>query len=452
MAQISLRRRFFLHSAIALIVVMCASLFVADYSYRSELEQSADQRLRLHIFNLLSVTEKERHSLSLPDILRNPRFNTLNSGLWALVLDYQYQPLWQSLSLEQLPAINVLQQETGTWLWHKQTIDGKTYLMMSYKIAWDTPNGLEYYQFIVAEDESVINQELIRFRWWLGIGFVLVTLSLLLGQHLVLRSSFKPINDLEQEIAGLEKGEQRKLVKSYPTELQGVTINLNALILKEHEQREKYRAGMADLAHSLKTPLAIVKGELQSAANEHLSRNDDVLQKAMARIDQSIEYQLRRAVISGHSLLYQGTGVAEVLDDLIEVLNHAHRDSDVSVEIDIDHQLQFYGDENDLMEVFGNLLDNAFRYAKKTIEVSARQEEKELVLTIEDDGPGFSHDQATHIFKRGERLDSQDFGQGIGLSVVFDIVNSYDGYITAGRSSLGGACFTLIFPTKSENT
>ncbi|OPX55585.1 two-component system, OmpR family, sensor histidine kinase PhoQ [Oceanospirillum multiglobuliferum] len=443
MTQISLRRRFFLHSAITLVIVMCVSLFVMDYSYRSELEQSSAQRLRLHIFNLLSVAEKKPHSLSLPDILRNPRFNTLNSGLWALVLDYQLQPLWHSLSLGQVPDLNSTTQETGTWVWQKQTINGQVLLTMSYTIAWDTPNGLERYQFVVAEDETFIQQELTGFRWWLGSGFSLITLSLLLGQHLVLRSSFKPINTLEKEIRSLEKGEQKQLSRTYPAELFGVTTNLNALIRKEHTQREKYRAAMADLAHSLKTPLAIVKGELQLLPNKN-----DVLQKAMVRIDQSIEYQLRRAVISGHSLLHQGTSITEVLDDLIDVLNHAYRDSNLVVEIDVDSDAQFYGDENDLMEILGNLLDNAFRYAKKTINIYAKQDSQQLILTIEDDGEGFSNDQAIHIFKRGERLDSQGFGQGIGLSVVFDIVNSYDGGITAGRSTLGGACFTLTFPTQ----
>lgn len=441
----SLRRRFFLHSAIALIAVMCVSVFVVDYSYRSELVRSAEHRLRLHIFNLLSITEKTQQSLTLPTILRNPRFNDLDSGLWALVLDQQNRSLWHSLSLVQLPAINVPTQEVGSWVWHKQKIEDQTYIMMSYKIAWDTPTGLEHYQFIVAENEQRINQVISDFRWWLGFGFLVVTLLLLAGQQLVLYFSFLPIGSLENEIAALEKGEQTQVKKLYPVELSGVTASLNGLIEKEHEQRKKYRASMADLAHSLKTPLAIVKAELQVNSNPN-----EILQKALTRIDQSIEYQLRRAIISGHSLLYQGTPVVQVLNDLIEVLNHVHRDSDVAVSINIEDSVQFYGDENDLMEVFGNLLDNAFRYAKSEIRVNAQHIKKELVINIEDDGVGFSNEQAAIVFKRGERLDSQDFGQGIGLSVVFDIVNSYDGSIEASRSSMGGACFSIIFPTKLE--
>ena len=426
---------------------MLVSLFIVDYSYRSELERSADQRLRLHIFNLLSVTEKADQTLLLPPILRNPRFNTLNSGLWAMVLDDDDQPIWQSLSLDDWPVLDFPAQETGSWVLHRQMPGANRFIIMSYRIGWDTPDGLEYYRFVVAETEDMMREEVIRFRWWLGGGFLLVTLSLLLGQHLVLRSSFRPINTLEQEIARLEQGEQTELQKNYPQELRGVTGNLNALIRKEHEQREKYRASMADLAHSLKTPLAIVKGELKLAAGQN-----DVLQKAILRIDQSIEYQLRRAVISGHSLLYQGTPVAQVLDDLINVLNHAHRDSSVSVITDLQPALNFYGDENDLMEVLGNLLDNAFRYAFDEIHIRAKHQQDQLILMVEDDGPGFSDQQASQIFKRGERLDCQDLGQGIGLSVVFDIVTSYEGYIKAGRSELGGACFTLVFPCKAEDT
>ncbi|WP_028299320.1 ATP-binding protein [Oceanospirillum beijerinckii] len=443
--QTSLRRRFFVNSALTLLVVMCISLIVADYSYRSELEKSADQRLRLHIFNLLSVTEKTKQSIELPPILRNPRFNTLNSGLWALVLDDSGDSLWQSLSLQQLPELTLETQDVGSWLRGKHRYQGQNYLTMSYKIAWETNSGQEHYLFIVAEDQQIIDQDVGRFRWWLGICFATLTCALLLGQHLVLRSSFRPILELEKEISDLEKGEQQKVEKTYPIELHGVTENLNALIHKEYAQREKYRASMADLAHSLKTPLAIVKGELQSAVNQN-----DVLQKAMVRIDQTIEYQLRRAVISGHSLLEQGTAVSDVLDDLIEVLNHAHRDSQVDVLIEIAPGLQFYGDDNDLMEVLGNLLDNAFRYARQQIRVTAKQSRQQLTLVIEDDGIGFTDEEAAQIFKRGERLDRQDFGQGIGLAVVYDIINSYQGCITAGRSPLGGACFTLVFPSKLQ--
>lgn len=447
MKQISLRRRFFLHTAVALIVVMLISLFVVDYSYRTELERSADQRLRLHIFNLLSVADRSERTLTLPYLLSNPGFNTLNSGLWAMVLDEQNRMIWQSLSLDGVVGMDRAEQAMGSWYRSRQVVKEQAFMTMSYQIAWETAIGLEHYRFVVAETETVIIEELNRFRWWLAGGFTLITFSLLLGQHLVLRSSFRPISDLEHEIAELERGDQRTLQKHYPQELKGVTDNLNTLIQKEHEQREKYRASMADLAHSLKTPLSIVKGELQATGSDN-----DVLHKAITRIDQNIEYQLRRAVISGHSLLYQGTSLDEVLADLLDVLNHAHKDSPVEVDMQLAPSLTFYGDENDLMEILGNLLDNAFRYARRMICIQAFQSDTHLVMVIEDDGPGFSDQQAGQIFKRGERLDQQDFGQGIGLSVVFDIVNSYEGQVKAGRSSMGGARFILEFPCKLEDT
>ena len=445
MTPVSLRQRFFLHSALTLLLLLLVSMLIVDYSYRSELMRSVDQRLRLHIFNLLSIAQKVEQTLLLPDILRNPSFNTLNSGLWAMVLDKQNQPIWQSLSLEQPPALQLTTQATGSWLLEPQQMGQQTFLSMSYQIAWDTPEGLEHYRFIAAEDERLVQQEINHFRWWLGGGFALLTLSLLVGQQLVLRAAFRPIRDLEQEIMQLEQGQQKQLLKPYPQELEGVAHNLNTLIQKEHQQREKYRSGMADLAHSLKTPLTIIKGELHASA-----RHNKVLQTAISRIDQSIEYQLRRAVISGHSLLHQGTPVADVLQDLILVLERAHQDEPIKVTTNIQSGLNFYGDENDLLEILGNLLDNAFRYAKQEVRVTASWHEQQLLLQIEDDGQGFSEQQATQIFKRGERLDQQGLGQGIGLSVVFDIVNSYQGQITAGRSSMGGACFTLVFPSRKE--
>ncbi|WP_086934006.1 ATP-binding protein [Agarilytica rhodophyticola] len=444
MKTVSLRKRFFTNTTIIGVVVMLISALIVDISYREELEKSSREKLHLHIFTLLSVAHTEQGELLIPDILYNPRFNTIDSGLWAVVLNDQKQAVWNSLSIEKAPDNISLSLKTGDIIFGNMQIDEQEYITAAYKIAWEEGGERYSFHFVTAEDASILNNTISHFRFWLFSGFFVITLTLLLCQLFVLKLAFRPISHLENEIILLEKGKQNTLSMDYPRELSGVAESLNALIANEHRQRERYRSSMADLAHSLKTPMTIIASEMKNYPE------NKILKDATKRIDKNIEYQLRRAVISGHTLLNYGTNIVEVLDLVQEALSKIYRDKKISLSTKVEGNLYFFGDENDLMEVFGNLLDNAYKYAIEKIKVSVAQCDNYLSISIEDDGKGFIGDQASKIFTRGERLDSRGKGQGIGLAVVFDIVQSYQGTIEAVTSSLGGAEFRIIFPLKQK--
>ncbi len=444
MKPLSLRRRFFTNTTIVAVAVMTISMLIVDISYKKELEKSTREKLRLHIFTLLSVAQTQGRTLHVPDILHNPRFNTAGSGLWATVLDAAKAPLWRSLSIQQTPRDLRLGENTGDWRFGKSTINARQYLIAAYNVAWENNQRRYHYHFVVAEDESVLREATLRFRWWLFGGFFATTAALLLCQLIVLRLAFRPISHLEDEIALLEQGKQSTLSNDYPKELSGVTSNLNALIDKQYRQRRRYRASMADLAHSLKTPMAIINAEMTNYAE------NKILRDATTRIDNNIEYQLRRAVISGHTLLSCGTPVREILNLVLEALRKIYRDNAISVNAELDETLLFFGDENDLMEVLGNLLDNAYKHARRRINVAAKQCAGSLTIMIEDDGKGLSDNDAVKIFARGERLDRRGGGQGLGLAVVFDIVTAYRGHIETAASSLGGARFNITFAQRTQ--
>ena len=442
----SLKRQFLSRSALASIVVMLTSMLLVDISYRSELKQSSYDQLRLHIYTLLSVAQEDSQGLYLPSVLTNPRFNTNDSGVWAMVLNANQHILWQSLSLNEVPDNLRLKQTTGRWFYQEYTVDDRAYFILSYKVSWETEIGAQEYYFVAAEDERLFRSEVSDFRLWLFGGFSLITLSLLVIQSLVLRRSFLPITSLENEITAMENGFQSHVEKTYPSELVGVIRNLNTLIEKEHKQREKYRESMADLAHSIKTPLSVIRGELRGYSD------NPALKTAIERIDQSIEYQLRRAVISGHTLLSKGTKVSEALTDLLEVLEKVYTDQPKNILIDVAAEAVFYGDENDLLEILGNLLDNAYKYSTTTIKIAAKQHDHQFTLSVDDDGKGVEQGDARRIMQRGARLDSQGLGQGIGLAIVANIVNSYEGKIEVFQSSLGGAKFLLTFPFRDQQS
>ncbi len=436
----SLRTRFTMNTAVVAVVAMLAITLIIDFSYREELQKTAQDKLKLHIFNLLSVAEYQQGRLHLPVVLTNPGFNSEDSHLWALVLDNQRNFIWQSLSLTAIPSNIPHSPNVGDWLFSTIDFNGLEYITASYAITWENKQS---YHLMVAEESNTLDALVIRFRTWLLVGFFLMTFTLLGIQYWVLNLAFRPIRTLEKEIIRLEKGEQALLQKKYPLELSGVAKNLNALIEKEHNQREKYRGSMADLAHSLKTPIAIIKSEMENMPS------NAIVHDAFMRINDTIEYQLRRAVISGHNLLSKGTNIQTTLDLVLSALEKIYKDKAIITQCNVEAEINFLGDENDLMEIFGNLLDNAFKHAKNKIVISVYQNYNQLNITIEDDGLGIDAQQNEDIFHRGKRLDETNQGQGIGLAIVKNIVDGYQGQIKQSRSALKGAKFVMTFPIRT---
>lgn len=439
---VSLRRRFFLCTSAVLILMLLASFWLVESRYRDDLYNASQERLRLHVFTLLSVAQFNEGGLLMPDISYNPKLNTLNSGLWAMVLSGENKPIWHSLSMENPAQGLTLSNTAGQWYFSEFTQTQSSFLVVAYKVAWDDGKTRRSYDFVVAENRHPLDEQLYHTRLRLAGAFASIALVVIAGLLLVLRLTFRPITTLEHEIAALESGQQARLVATYPQELRGVTANLNALIEKESLQRERYRSAMADLAHSLKTPMTIIRTELS-----HYPDNS-ILQGAIARVDDNIEYQLRRAVISQHTLVHSGTEISHVLNLVLDAMQKIYKHKSLRIDADVDRGLFFQGDENELMELLGNLLDNAHKHANTQVNISARTHKQQLEILIEDDGPGIADEACKEIFKRGTRLDSRAHGQGIGLAVVADIVAQYQGQIHASGSSLGGALFTLHFPNK----
>ena len=437
--MISLRRRFFNYTTMAVLAIMLVSLIAIHSHYVSKLKHAAQDTLRLHVYALLSVAQMDGEQLNVPTLLSNPDFNTPDSGLWALVFDNEENLLWQSLSSpNQFEGVN-LAVTPGIWAFEEQTINGESYLTAAFKLEWGNGSPVTF-QILVAQRSSVLNQDIREFRQTLMTGYIAITLSLLLLQFMVLRLAFRPISQLEAEIAEMEQGKVGRLSADYPKELLGVSKNLNALIDKEHSQRERYRAAMADLAHSLKTPVTIIANELQHY------RDNSVLQGALKRMNTSIEYQLQRAVISGHKVLSQGMPAKKVIIMVLDAMEKIYKDRPMIVELAMNEEVLFYGDENDLLEIFGNLIDNAFKYGNSRLKITGEHSEKGVSFKVEDDGPGLTKVQQSMVFRRGERLDQQGLGQGIGLAVVYDIVKGYKGSIEVSESELGGAKFSLTLP------
>ncbi|HCS3627450.1 TPA: two-component system sensor histidine kinase PhoQ [Shigella flexneri] len=260
--------------------------------------------------------------------------------------------------------------------------------------------------------------------------------------------SLRPIEALAKEVRELEEHNRELLNPATTRELTSLVRNLNRLLKSERERYDKYRTTLTDLTHSLKTPLAVLQSTLRSLRSEKMSVSDaePVMLEQISRISQQIGYYLHRASMRGGTLLSRELHpVAPLLDNLTSALNKVYQRKGVNISLDISPEISFVGEQNDFVEVMGNVLDNACKYCLEFVEISARQTDEHLYIVVEDDGPGIPLSKREVIFDRGQRVDTLRPGQGVGLAVAREITEQYEGKIVAEESMLGGARMEVIF-------
>lgn len=449
--MMSLAHRLYLASGIVLSVFMILLGLVLDSAFTISLENIVKEKLRVNTYALLSNADMEGDAISLPSRQTDGRLNEEDGDLLAFVARDDQSTVWSSISAADqtftLPA-----PEVGEWIFGRaQGSNQRAYYVSSYSTLWTDEWGDKHtFVFSVMEDMNYYSSSLNNFRLAaLAVLFLLAGMLMLL-QALIFKVGLQPVRGLSQDVDAMNRGEVSELSGNYPRELLPLTENVNLLVENERRQRERYRDRMADLSHSLKTPLSVLRG-LETDTDEdgrELSRSDliPVLSRQVGRMRDIIDYQLQRAVASSRKTSFVATPMDTVVESIASALTKVYRDKGVSIEIDVGNS-KFFGDENDLMEVLGNVLDNACKHCIANVILRARtMQQRGLQIEIEDDGAGISEADAANILKRGVRLDTTVDGQGLGLSIVVEIVASYDGEISVHRGGMGGALFRIVFP------
>ncbi|MGL4938041.1 ATP-binding protein, partial [Shewanella sp.] len=289
----------------------------------------------------------------------------------------------------------------------------------------------------IIKNEREFQQQIDQFNQQLWTWLLILILVMLVIQLSWLIWTIRPLARFTQELHEVEQGKSSQLSSHYPTELQAVARQLNILLNTEQTQRKRYRNALADLAHSLKTPLAVIKSQadLSEASSEQVSA-----------ISQIISHQLKRAQTAAAASWHLGIPVNEIASKLLRTLTKIYQEPQISLSSNIAESAVFKGDEADLTEMLGNLLDNACKAAKSAVKLTITGDAYQLQINVEDDGPGISDTLKNQIFERGIRADSYQQGNGIGLAIVRDLVDSYNGRISVSRSeNLGGAQFSISF-------
>ena len=439
----SLASRFLLASLIILPIMLALFAYSLDAAFYSSLLSGEKERLRTHSYLLLGAANFIDHELIMPSTFKEDRFNQHNSGLYGFIYDASGRELWRSqsaqlLDIEPRNKITIVPGQTDFY-----TLQNASASLFGfyYDVIWEFEDESELgLRFMVWHDqaESVAEQQAYQRQLWQSLSAI--GLLIILSQMVILRWGLRPLKKLAKDLVKVESGKAQALEGNYPSEIQAVTENLNQVLASERQQRQRYRNTLDDLAHSLKTPLSVIKGSLTN------TDSDQTIADQVERMNQIISHQLQRAVVANPGVPGAAVAVKPLVERLVTSLNKVYRDKDMQAETSIDSTLEFKGDERDLMEVLGNLIENAFKYGKHKIAVSGNKSTGEISISIEDDGNGVPKQARQIILQRGARADTATSGQGIGLAVAVDILSSYKGSLSVQESNLGGAKFVVSLP------
>lgn len=457
----SLRARQLLTASVVLLAFLALTGYVLYLAFVNVAGQL--QRDRLHAYAIKYVADIEffrSGDIYVPEVPPDPRFDRPGSGLYAVIISRDLR--WESMSTRgpQLPDVDMLapNQEEFRGPIKITNTDGTRGEVFRYGIGLtyvqesDSGGEIEIpYSVYIMEDEGTLARQIRLFRGALWTGLGISGLALLLFQLLILRWSLRPLDNVVDELKSVQRGQANRMSDQHPRELAPLTESINALIESERENLERQRNTMSDLAHSLKTPLAVLRTRLDGDASEAELREEVATQ--LRRMNDMVGYQLGRAASGGHKLFAAPVLIEPHAEQIVRGLEKIYAAKGVICEFEIDERARFHGEPGDLQELLGNLLENAFKWAKSrvllTVQAGASSAGRRpgLILAVDDDGPGIPEDRIAHVLQRGVRGDERVQGHGIGLAIVQDIVRSYRGVLDVGRSTeLSGARFEVTLP------
>jgi len=446
----SLSRRLLISVSVPLALFFGVMMFLLDSGFQRLSDRTLQELLDSQMVALVAAAEPVPgggYQPPLHDI--DPRLTQPRSGLFAQIRSVKHQ--WRSPSTAgtSIDFGPLLSQGDRSFFYTQVGRERIAVESRGLQFENEDPN-VRSLTFSVAVSLSPYEQQLLRFRQKMLGSFSALMFALLLTLAALLRWVLSPMRRLEREIHDVEEGRIEVLGEGYPRELSGVATNLNALLVGERKRVQRYRDTLGNLAHGLKTPLAVMQTTL--AKSNESAANAAAFGVEIDRMRDIIAHQLKRAAASGGALLGQApVDIAGIATDLRSALLKVYANKDLSIELAIERESQFIGDRGDFTELLGNLVDNACKWCRSRVRITASVDSQagareRLSLSIEDDGPGISEENRTRVLQRGVRADESVPGQGLGLAMVHDTVDLYGGSLSIDVSPLGGARFLLRLP------
>jgi signal transduction histidine kinase len=297
---------------------------------------------------------------------------------------------------------------------------------------------------MAAADRTPVNRDVRTFDTTTAVALVLLGAGLIAAVVVQVRVGLQPLFALQREVTAVRTGRSDRIVGHYPSELEPLAAELNALMAHTQEVVERQRTHVGNLAHALKTPLSVILTE----ASQRGGPLAEVVTRQAQTMGQQVDHHLRRARAAARTQGQgESTAVAPVVEDLSRTLEKIFRGKLAEIEWTCPEDLRFHGERQDLLEVIGNVMENACQWCVGRVRVSATPDgPRHFLLAVDDDGPGLAPEQRREVLRRGARLDERTPGSGLGLAIVDELARAYGGSVTLGASTLGGLELVIRLP------
>jgi signal transduction histidine kinase len=468
----SLALRLFLWAAGWTLVILILTGIALSTLYRHAVERAFDRRLDVYLRTLVAdVASPEEGGDKFPQSIGEPLFELPLSGwYWQVTrLDAKKPDVRSSRSLwdSSLPHLGTEQANAAEYRQgYAQGPEDQRLRLVERTIDLGDEGK---YLIVVAGDASEIDEETRSFDRAISLTFGALTLALLLTTALQVRFGLAPLTRISQRLAAIRSGRAERLEGQFPVEIAPLARETNALLDANREIVERARTHVGNLAHALKTPLSVIVNEAAARSDDPLGQK--VREQAAIMRDQ-IARQLERARLAARpTVVGTLTDVPSVVTALARTMEKLYRARDIAIAVDVPEHAFFRGEQQDLEEMIGNLVDNGCKWAQSrvAIEVVADQASADaergqktpkadaagqsvgpqLRIIVDDDGPGLSPEQRDQVARRGQRLDESKPGSGLGLSIVVELAALYNGALTLGTAPIGGLRAELALPAGS---
>lgn len=433
-------------AAVWILAGVVASGFVLSAVFRQHVTGQFKEELYVHLTELERLAEFKGDKAELARPLSDPRYEDALSGFyWEIQRGDAV--LARSASM-QGPMLRTPIDEPKDVGVHTHTTEGPTGpILVAEQGQWTSPSG-PVLRYIIGTDQRHIDSVLGQFNQTLGLSLATFAAALILAAGVLISFALRPLNQLRESLTLVRSGKDKKIAEIFPSEVQPLVDDLNGLLKSTGELVQRARTQAGNIAHGLKTPLAILADEARRLDRDGQPKPAATIVSQVKKMQTHIDYQIARArAVAAQITLGNSAALGVAAAEVTLALQRLYHDRAIDVTVDIEPALRVACDRQDLNEILANLLDNAFKHAKMQIAVSALStSDRSVTIAIDDDGPGIPVEAREIVFNVGERWDSQAPGSGLGLAIARDLARLYGGDVVLVDSPLGGLRVEFCLP------
>ena len=442
----SLKGRLIVMAALWILAGVVASGFVLSAVFRQHVTAQFKEELYVHLSELERLAEFNGDKAKLARPLSDPRYDQALSGFyWEIQRGDAVLARSDSMQGPMLRTPIDEPKDVGV---HTHVTQGPTgRILVAEQGHWTSPSG-PVLRYIIGTDQRHIDSVLGEFNQTLGLSLATFAAALILAAGVLISFALRPLNQLRGSLTLVRAGQNKKIAETFPSEVQPLVDDLNGLLRSTGELVQRARTQAGNIAHGLKTPLAILADEAHRLDRDGQPKSAATIVSQVKKMQSHIDYQITRArAAAAHITLGNSAPVGVAAGEVTLALQRLYRDRTIDVTVDIEPALRVACDRQDLNEILANLLDNAFKHSEKTIAVSCSSAaDRRVTIAIDDDGPGIPAEAREIVFNVGERWDSQAPGSGLGLAIARDLARLYGGDVVLTDSQLGGLRVELCLP------